>query len=402
MRGAIGHGERQDAERVAINPTRSGRLLCAAIADVPDDARARAATDLIDEMGSMDAFDLAARHEVAAHVGHALGSALQGPDADVWQEAHGAVAERTGAFLAELDRVAAGLADEGISVIALKNAGIARALYPCIGCCPMGDIDVLVDRANFAETHRYLLSQGYAFEARGAQAAQTFAAAELAGEAEYHKSLPGGFDFWLEVLWRPVGGRWIRPDQEPTTREIIDRAVPVEGTAVRILSPEDNLLQVALHTAKHSFVRAPGLRLHTDVDRIVRRQTVDWAVVVGRARRLEVATPAYFSLIIPARLFGTPIPEDALQALAPGPQKLRTLTTWIERAGILEPGQRKFTRPKYVAFHALLYDDLGGLRRALLPTASWMRQRYRFERPWLLPYYHGKRLWDLLFRRAAT
>ena len=46
----------------------------------------------------------------------------------------------------------------------------------------------------------------------------------------------------------------------------------------QILSPEDNLLQVALHTAKHSYVRAPGFRLHSDVDRIVCFQEINWNI----------------------------------------------------------------------------------------------------------------------------
>ena len=53
-------------------------------------------------------------------------------------------------------------------------------------------------------------------------------------------------------------------------------SLEVNGSNVRILAPEDNLLQVALHTAKHSYVRAPGFRLHSDVDRVVRFQSIDW------------------------------------------------------------------------------------------------------------------------------
>ena len=52
--------------------------------------------------------------------------------------------------------------------------------------------------------------------------------------------------------------------------DLIDRSQQIEGTSLRILSPEDNLLQVCLHTAKHSYVRSPGFRLHLDVDQLFR------------------------------------------------------------------------------------------------------------------------------------
>jgi len=55
-----------------------------------------------------------------------------------------------------------------------------------------------------------------------------------------------------------VAGRWIRPDQEPGAEELLARSISIPGSAARLLAPEDNLLQIALHTAKHSYVRAPG------------------------------------------------------------------------------------------------------------------------------------------------
>ena len=83
---------------------------------------------------------------------------------------------------------------------------------------------------------------------------------------------------WVELQWRPVAGRWIREDQEPNADDLINRSLPITGTNVRLLAPEDNLLQVCLHTAKHSYMRAIGFRLHTDVDRIVNYQNINWNI----------------------------------------------------------------------------------------------------------------------------
>jgi len=180
------------------------------------------------------------------------------------------------------------------------------------------------------------------------------------------------------------------------------RSVPIEGSDVRLLSPEDNLLQVSLHTAKHTYVRAPGFRLHTDVDRIVRRQPIDWGLFLSRVEKLQVKTAVYFSLAIPGLIFNTPIPEEVLKRLKPSPWKRELMMRWIARAGLFNPGERKFGRAGFVAFTSLMYDDFGGFWRGIFPDGKWMRERYGFEKNWLLPYYHARRVVNLVARRAGT
>ncbi len=180
------------------------------------------------------------------------------------------------------------------------------------------------------------------------------------------------------------------------------RSLPVPGTAVRLLSPEDNLLQVALHTAKHSYVRAPGFRLHLDVDRIVNRQTIGWDLFLSRVRALQVKTPVFFSLAIPKALFNTPIPAEVLDAIRPPAWKERLLTRWLNRAGLFNPDEPKFSKPGYILFTALLYDDLPGLWRAIFPEPDWMRQRYAIRSGWQLPYFYLQRLANLALHRART
>jgi len=197
-------------------------------------------------------------------------------------------------------------------------------------------------------------------------------------------------------------GRSLDPsDQEPSAEELMARSIPIPGTTVRLLAPEDNLLQVALHTAKHTYVRAPGFRLHLDVERIVRAYPdLDWDLFVQRVKALQVKTAVYFSLLIPHDLFGTPIPEPVFAALRPPAWKERLIVRWLNRVGLFNPHERKFSKIGYILFNALLYDDIAGLWRAVFPDAGWMRERYGFQRRCLLPYYHIKRLGDLAFRRV--
>jgi len=378
-------------------------LLCKVLADCNSDAREDTAMRFIEEIGDEKAFLLAQANGVSSVVAHTLMDAYGAEDVPAhWVRVHEENFRRISAYLAELDRVAGILADDGIKLVALKNGGIARGIYSCPGCCPMGDLDTLVEKDHFRRAYKILLEDGYEFEFRSPLEEAVLEAAEKGGGAEYWKILPGGEKLWFELQWRSVAGRWIRPDQEPIAEELMCRSVTVSGTDVRILSPEDNLLQVALHTAKHSYVRAPGFRLHLDVIRIVKEQTIDWDVFVKRVLQLQVKTPVFFSLAIPKILFNTPIPDDVLECFKPPKWKMDFITKWLQKISLFNPDEKKFGRIGYIIFTALLYDDLKGFWSNLFPDRERMMEKYGMGKDCSLFGLHLKRLFDLTFKRAET
>lgn len=336
-------------------------------------------------------------------VGHALMDAWGVDNIPArWVNIHQKNCDRISAYLSELDDVAAELQQRGIPLVALKNGGIARGIYPCLGCCPMGDLDVLVDKGDFRRAHDILQEHGFEFNFRSPLEKVNLNYAEQSGGAEYYKTLENVGRLWFELQWRPVAGRWIRPDQEPSAEELIANSLCITGTMVRLLMPDDNLLQVALHTAKHSYIRAPGIRLHIDVDRIVRRQLINWDRFLLHVRALAVKTPVYYSLAIPKGLFNTPIPDHVLDFLRPPAWKEQMTTKWLKRAGFFNPDEKKFGRLGYMLFTVFLYDDLKGLWQAIFPDSAWMSERYSVTSHWILPIYYLKRLSDLAFRRMNT
>ena len=348
-----------------------------------------------------DFLHFAQRNEVDALVGHFLLNS--GTEQNVWKMAHQRVASYMRDYLAELDEIAARMSRDGISIVALKNGGIARGIYPCPGCCPMGDLDTLVEKRHFRRAHQVMLEMGFHFEFRSPLEEAELQAAENEGGAEYWKRLPNGEKMWFELQWRAVAGRWIRPDQEPNDEELMGRSIAIPGTDVRLLAPEDNLLQVCLHTAKHSYVRAPGFRLHLDVERIVRAYPeMDWDIFTQRVKVLQVKTPVYFSLLIPHDLFETPVPATVLDSLRPAAWKEKLIIWWLGRVGLFNPDQPKFGRLGYVIFTSLLYDDPGGLLRGIFPSPIWMMEKYSFSNKLLLPFYYLRRLLELTFHRVNT
>ena len=346
-------------------------------------------------------FEFAEEHECATIVGCRL-QALR-KSSPPWDAAIDDWKYRLSQRIEVLDALADALHDAGIPLIALKNAGIARALYPHPEECPMGDFDVLVKKSDFRRAHEIVMSLGFdlGFRAASTIEEEGVEAGLRSGGTEYRKELADDA-LWLELQWRPVAGRWIAPEVEPVADDLFARAVPVDGTRVLLQSPVDNLIQVALHTAKHSYVRAPGLRLHTDVDRIVRACDIDWDAFVTRVRAMRVCTACFFSLAIPRALFGTPIPDAVLDALEPPRRRRDFVFSCIRRAGLFHPAQRKFSRLRYLAFTASLFDSTRECLRSAFPSAQYMKEQYGIRCPLALPFCYARRFFGLLCHRVPT
>ncbi len=365
----------------------------------PDLAR-RAALELASTLGPDEAYAWADCNGTASILGHNL-LAGASPQLAPFAAAHSAMNERISAYMQELDGVARHFASAKIPVVALKNSGITRGIYRCTGCSPMGDLDLLISPHDFRRSHSILLELGYTFNFRSELETLDLDHAEASGGSEYERILPNGETLWLELQWRPVAGRWIRPDQEPSAEELLERSSAVPQSDVRILEPHDNLLQVALHTAKHTYVRAPGYRLHTDIDRIVTFCEIDWDEILRRVRHSQVCTAVYFSLALARELLQTPIPTDVLAAIRPAAWKERQLRTWLHQAGLFHPDDAKFGRARFLALSALLYDSGFGLARAIFPDTAWMRKRYRCSL-YAMPYYYVRRMSELVWKRSQT
>lgn len=358
--------------------------------------------ELHQSVGDAELFHLCDHNKIASIAADALVQ-CNGRDqvGSHWLQAYEDVDARISQYMEELEKAATLLASHDIPLVALKNSGITKALYSYYGACPMGDIDVLVRKSDFRQAHSILVEHGYTLKFRSPLEDEDLDKAEQGGGAEYAVTLSCGDQLWFELQWRPVSGRWIRPDQEPGADVLMERSAAIKDSAVRLLSPEDNLLQVALHTAKHTFVRAPGFRLHTDVDRIVRTTEIDWDLFVNRVRKLQVKTAVFLSLALAHDLLGTPIPAEVLDQIKPSGWKVRLMVGWLQRVGLFDPDGKKWGRVGYIIFVSLLYDDVKGVVSGVVPSVKWMREKYGENKRSVFLYYI-KRLVDLLFKRTLV
>ena len=88
--------------------------------------------------------------------------------------------------------------------------------------------------------------------------------------------------------------------------------VPLCGRTVRALSPEDLFLTLAVHAAKHAWVRLHWLR---DIAGVVETQCLDWITVTQRARQLGIARIAGVSLLLAQSLAACQSPGGSAGSL---------------------------------------------------------------------------------------
>ena len=378
------------------------RLICLCVRHC-DFLEKKIINDLYIELGDNSVYRSAQLNGVVSIVAHALSICVDKSKLpDHWSKEYKIIENKIFSYMSELNKVADILATQDIPLLALKNSGITMGMYPYFGSCPMGDVDVLVRKSQFREAHHLLVKNGYKLKFRYEFEDDNIEAAERSGGAEYSVQLNNGEYLWFELQWRPIAGRWIQPKQEPKADELVGRSISIKGSNVRLLSPEDNLLQVCLHTAKHTFVRAPGFRLHTDVDRIISTQKIDWKIFEKMVLELKTKTAVYISLSMAKNLIGTQIPEDILKNIKPNVLKIKIMQLWLMKVGIFEPDEHKWNKIGYIIFVSLLYDTWNDFFSGIFPSSIDMKSQYGYKNGLLTPYYYGKRLLNMIFKRAKT
>ncbi|MBR5569905.1 MAG: nucleotidyltransferase family protein [Oscillospiraceae bacterium] len=341
-------------------------------------------------------FDLCKEHEldgvVASHIME-LGL-LELPA--YWMEAYNKEKAHLGFLKDKAAEICRVMDENGITMVVLKNGGIMSDMVADPAACPMEDIDSLVKKSDFKKAHQILMDHGFFFKFRSEFEEEDLESAFRDGSTEYRIETPAGEDMWFELAWRAVAGRWIRRDLEPDADALIAQSYFAPGTKVGILSPEDNLLQVSVHTAKHSYVRAPGLRLHLDVERIVAHKQINWDLFLKKVEAAHVKTSTYYSLYLAKMLFNTPIPANVLDALYPGKRKNKRILKLISKAGLLHPGKPKFSKLQFLRFQTSLYDSKKDAWFVLCPPNGGLREIYGYKNPLLTPYYLILRGLDLV------
>ncbi|WP_236636290.1 nucleotidyltransferase domain-containing protein [Pradoshia eiseniae] len=293
-----------------------------------------------------------------------------------WESEYLTIKNRISWMMGVFKQLSDELNKANIPIVALKNSGIALGLLDDFGLSPMGDIDTLIKKEDMKQAHEIAQKMGFAFKFRSVYEKEDFDNALAHGSTEYSYNDNTGQNMWFEMSWRPIDGRWINQAVEPKAETLIKSSVLIPNTNVRILSPEDNLLQVSIHTAKHSYIRKPGFRLHLDVDRVVSENDINWDDFLKKVYSVNTKTAVYFSLKSAKSLFNTNIPESVLNELKPNKLKGDYIRRKIEKMDLFKEDSSAFTRMEFLLFQSALYDNIMDIVAVAFPGIKFLKRKY--------------------------
>ncbi|MBU1749149.1 MAG: nucleotidyltransferase family protein [Chloroflexi bacterium] len=274
-----------------------------------------------------------------------------------------------------------------ISVLPLKGVLFAQTLYPSIGARPMCDLDLVVPFEHLEAVGTVL--QGFGYRSLGHGARSREYNLRYGGEMTYGppRSWPT-----VDLHWQVIFGEWVRWTTAVLDEDFWDRAEPatIDGVKVRQLTAADSVLHQVWHAAVVHGYADLGLRTLVDLDRTIRAGALDWPDFVMLARRVRLATAAYFTLDMCVYLLDTPVPAAVLDELQPPAWRRRLVGRVLDRQAILHR-QPTSARNRYL-LRLLLVDRLRDVARLLYRT-------FFPERDWLVARYEPQDRWSELVNR---
>lgn len=210
-------------------------------------------------------------------------------------------------FSRELIRILDCLDGLGVETIPYKGVVLSEVYYGDMAMRQSGDIDLFVRSSDVARIKESVLALGYAPRVSIPDAAwQNY----LASGYECTFDGPAGQNF-LELQWA-LQPRFYSVDFDMD--ELFQRAVnvTVADRSMKTLSPEDLLLVLSVHAAKHVWERLIWL---CDIARILKLEHLDWAAVQSRSRETGVERILHITLLLTNRFLAEPIPKSIERAV---------------------------------------------------------------------------------------
>ena len=202
-------------------------------------------------------------------------------------------------YFGELKHIATACKEKNIALIALKGIYLADTIYENSSLREMSDMDLLIPKEDLREATSIMLNMGY----------QPKVPFSLDWEP-LNNHLPAFFKSKVQV---EIHWTIIEPEESPKF-DILDfwnQAVPVKiaHTDMLCLSPEDVVLYVCFHNAKHHF--AFSLRPYCDIQAAILHFSpeLDWDKILKRAKKWGWERGIYLSLRLAREFLGAEIPE---------------------------------------------------------------------------------------------
>ena len=215
-------------------------------------------------------------------------------------------------FAAELARIMAQFESRQLRAVPYKGPVLAQSLYGDLGLRSFSDLDFLISAADFERAKQALAEIGYRPSADLAPAVVRFWL-----RIGYERSFDGAAGKNLVELQWALLPRFYGVDLP--VNDLLARVgrTVVGGCEVPCLSPEDSLLVLCLHAAKHLWARLIWLSdIAGTLQSQSRNQTIDYALVFSRARALGITRILGVSFWLVKNVLRAELPKAAEAAIA--------------------------------------------------------------------------------------
>ena len=276
------------------------------------------------------------------------------------KERHRAQVMATLRLNAEMFRLLDGFAVLSVEALVIKGPVLSVRCYGDPGLRNYGDLDLIARDKDLLRVTEMMMGLGY--EPRVPVAA--IRAKKAPGEYAFlHPRTKLRIEFHTEVTFR------YHPRPLPVERLFKQNArVTIDAHEIPALSPEEELLLISIHGAKHLWDR---LGYIADVAAFVSRQELDWGHVKAAAAEIEAERMLRTALRLAADVLGVRL-SDGIEAYVqadPVAERLtRQIMRWLPAAGSMQPGI--FERAKFrMRMRGGLFSSAAYLLRlALSPT----------------------------------
>lgn len=288
--------------------------------------------------------------------------------------------------LAEARAWASRFAEAGITAVWLKGVPLSLTVYPAPGARPMGDIDVLIPRAQVKPALALI------------RAVTGVPPAALSTDIEARVPIGPHSQGRMDVHWDLLPQMHLRRKTDLHWFISQQQAIAHDGITLQTLRPEAHLLYLCAH-AEIAHRGALALRHHFDLHRLITQTPAfDWGLALERAVALGWTEAVGRGLAISVEAFGTMIPAHALADLRQSRPAHEAPLHTAERRAL---GNRWTHMSDYLG--TLGWQARLRMAVALIfPPPAYMRWRYHLRRGWQIPLYYPYRWFDVLREMARA
>lgn len=238
--------------------------------------------------------------------------------------------------------------DEKLLLIPIKGLAYADEYYARFGFRPVCDVDLLIKPEDLQKGIALLEENGY--KKHLCDKSQDYWEKEQCHLAfiKHTEVLP----ILVELHWAVDFQR----EGKPALPNLWDRlsTKKIGGEEFFVLSPEDNLLSLALHQRR--FGKMMNLKYICDLGMILRKEKLDWEYIIRTAFKEKIRSSLYF-LLYQGQLFLNNDLTPHIKRLAINPIKAKLIKKLTTKYSYCPPAESSLPYV-YALCHLLFYDNI--------------------------------------------